>query len=60
MIFLGVRNQSEFFYVEFNGNFIIELRIFTLRTVFGEGIMFGYPALVVYLNLLTHADRNAV
>jgi hypothetical protein len=40
VIFLGVGNQSEFFYIEINENFIFDLRIFTLRTVFIERITF--------------------
>jgi hypothetical protein len=31
VIFLGVGNRSEFFYVEINGHFILDLRVVSLR-----------------------------
>jgi hypothetical protein len=56
--FLGVRNQSEFFYIEINGNFIFDLRIFTLRTVFIERIMLVNRGMGVYASNTIHCSAS--
>lgn len=40
MIFLGSREPVVMFYIEINGSFIFNLRVFTIRTVFIEIITY--------------------
>jgi hypothetical protein len=49
--FLEAGNQLELFYVENNGNFILDLRIFTIRTIFSKRIMFVNQEMGVHFHV---------
>jgi hypothetical protein len=48
--FSGSRKPVRIFYVEINGNFIFDLLIFNLRTIFIEQIMFVNRGMGVQVN----------